>query len=743
MKRFLIIVVTIGMFGLCRHGPAAAEKTAPAGGLAGYWRLGEDQGLVAMDRSGRANHGTLTGGVTRTSGEIPALAFDGRDGCVDCGADDSLSLHGKAFSLVAWIDIDQAPGTILSKELGGKHWPEYVLTVLPDRRVRASFWTANTPLGVMTVTSRNALSPGRWYHVAAAYDGSVFTLYVDGVKDGENGEVFGSPYAGNSRLFIGAAHHTGGAAGHFNGRIADVAVFSRCLSASQVAVCHAEGVAALAASDSPEAQQERILTRTAMTEAMPRPSVDPSQNKRLFLDDHHIESMQGLTRVLHRPVKHPGNPVLRREHRWEDAGLQSRTPPQWIPEEGVWKLWYLASETRWGDAPDVCHMCLATSADGIVWEKPLLHVFNYHGSVANNVFLTSLFENIVYAPHLTGTPYHYRGLAGALGRWPVASKDGVSWKATGAARIESGDESFMTYDETTGLYLATVKVNGPYGRAVALSTSSDFWNWSEPELNFHADEHDQVLGKERIEAALADPNRLVPSTAPVPEKFRTDVYNMPVFPYEGLYVGLPCMFDQTGPLPTGNQNGFLYVELVSSRDLKTWHRVADRAVFIGSGPKGTYDCGMIISVGRPVVRYDELWFYYNGFTITHGPCDPVAAPQGICLATLRLDGFVSLDAGEREGELRTRPMPVSARHLFVNVDAPAGALRAEVLTTEGVPVPGFSLDRCVPVVGDRLKLEVKWEGQDDLSALMGADVQVRFTLSQADFYAFWFAERVE
>jgi hypothetical protein len=304
--------------------------------------------------------------------------------------------------------------------------------------------------------------------------------------------------------------------------------------------------------------------------------------------------------------------------------------------------------------------------------------------------------------------------------------------------MESGDESFLTYDETRGQYLATVKVGGPYGRCVALSTSPNFQDWTPPELIFHADERDQELGRERIQAALADPGRLVPSTPPVPGEFRTDVYNMPIFPYEGLYLGLPCIFDQTGPLPDGNQNGFLYVELASSRDLRNWQRVADRAVFIGSGPKGSSDCGMICSAGRPLIHDDELWFYYNGFTTTHGPCEQVRAPQGICLARLRRDGFVSLDAGDREGRLLTKPLVVEGPHLFVNVEAPQGVIRAEVLTPQGPPLTGFSLDQGLPVRGDQIKAELRWEGRDDFSEWVGQKVQIRFLLRQARFYAFWF-----
>ena len=46
------------------------------------------------------------------------------------------------------------------------------------------------------------------------------------------------------------------------------------------------------------------------------------------------------------------------------------------------------------------------------------------------------------------------------------------------------------------------------------------------------------------------------------------------------------------------------------------------------------------------------------------------------LATLRLDGFASINAGAEEGRLLTRPLGFTGRHLHVNaVVAPDGELR--------------------------------------------------------------------
>ena len=89
---------------------------------------------------------------------------------------------------------------------------------------------------------------------------------------------------------------------------------------------------------------------------------------------------------------------------------------------------------------------------------------------------------------------------------------------------------------------------------------------------------------------------------------------MPAFAYQGIYIGMPMKFHQSGPTPIGNQDGFHHVELVTSRDLEHWTPVADRAVFIPNAPvgPGVYDTGTIVPPTRPIVRDGELWFYYSG-----------------------------------------------------------------------------------------------------------------------------------
>jgi hypothetical protein len=137
--------------------------------------------------------------------------------------------------------------------------------------------------------------------------------------------------------------------------------------------------------------------------------------------------------------------------------------------------------------------------------------------------------------------------------------------------------------------------------------------------------------------------------------------------------------------------------------------------------------------GCCLVVGDQLYFYAGGTKWGGGSFDP----NHTGLAVLRRDGFTSMDAGEAEGSLTTRPLRFSGRYLFVNVAAPRGALRAEVLDEQGQPIAPFTADNCEPVRADRTKTEMKWKGAADLSAVSGRPVRFRFHLQNGGLYAFW------
>jgi len=96
-----------------------------------------------------------------------------------------------------------------------------------------------------------------------------------------------------------------------------------------------------------------------------------------------------------------------------------------------------------------------------------------------------------------------------------------------------------------------------------------------------------------------------------------------------------------------------------------------------------------------------------------------------------------MDADETGGTLTTRPVRFSGRYLFVNVDAPEGELRVEILDREGRPIAPFSAAACNAIRGDSARARVTWLDAADLARLAGEAVRLRFHLTRGQLYSFW------
>ena len=110
--------------------------------------------------------------------------------------------------------------------------------------------------------------------------------------------------------------------------------------------------------------------------------------------------------------------------------------------------------------------------------------------------------------------------------------------------------------------------------------------------------------------------------------------------------------------------------------------------------------------------------------------------------TLRLDGFVSVNAGWKGGELIPKPIEFTGDRLDLNFStSAAGGIRVEIQDADGQPVPGFTLADCEEVFGDEIDRTVQWQNGSDVSSLSGKTVRLRFVLKDADLYALKFNPR--
>ena len=455
----------------------------------------------------------------------------------------------------------------------------------------------------------------------------------------------------------------------------------------------------------------------------------------LFLDDFLVGHLYNVTRAIHPVQKYAGNPVIRADLPTDGTLIDIRSGPAWDEQEKVWKIWYIASGDGTGCG-------FARSKDGIHWEKPALGLVERNGRKDNNLVMVkdnpkAFVQHVLLDP--TAPPERrFKGVIGGNFRKPVVSADGYVFTPLDVPPIPSQDESHLTWDNWQKQYLLTVKLRGPFGRSVFLSLSKDFERWSSPELIYHADTQDQILGAEHIREVAANP-RMQRPTINHPEEYRTEIYNMPIFDYEGIYIGLPTYFEASGYIPSiKNQDGVSAVKLATSRDLRTWTRVGDRKHFIPISEMGAgvLDTGQILAASHPIRMGDELWIYYSGITARYNPNDKNYY-GGIHLGKLRRDGFVSFQAGAEDGVLETRAVRFEGNHLYVNADVSRGELRAEIMDAKGQNVlPGWGFDRCALVTGDQLRAELRWEGRA-VQELHGQHVRLRFQFKQADLYSFW------
>jgi hypothetical protein len=106
---------------------------------------------------------------------------------------------------------------------------------------------------------------------------------------------------------------------------------------------------------------------------------------------------------------------------------------------------------------------------------------------------------------------------------------------------------------------------------------------------------------------------------------------------------------------------------------------------------------------------------------------------------LRIDGLTSVQANFAGGEFVTRPLTFTGEQLTINyATSAAGSVKVEVQDATGTPIPGFTLDDCPELYGDRLDQTVNWTAGSSLKTLAGQTIRLRFVMRDADLYALQF-----
>lgn len=189
------------------------------------------------------NNGTLQNGTGFSVGKVgQGFTFDGADDQVTI-PDNANQNGGTNLTIEAWINPSSLPhgGTILQKRTSG-NIGGYVLEPTQTSGGGAPNGLQFVVMigGVYsTLNPANVLSPNVWQHVSATYDGAFMRIYVNSI------EVANKPQTGAidnvaAPIVIGrnAANFTG-----FPGKIDEISVYNRALSAEEVASISNAGIA--------------------------------------------------------------------------------------------------------------------------------------------------------------------------------------------------------------------------------------------------------------------------------------------------------------------------------------------------------------------------------------------------------------------------------------------------------------------------------------------------------------------
>ncbi len=174
---------------------------------------------VLDDATGRQHHGTLDTG----SGDVDnkarpgqagayALALDGIDDHAVVAPHAGLRLDHGRFTLAAWVyPTPEHAGRYPILDSGAYHVPGYrypFLHVVNRTQIQAGFGDGG---GINTFTTGDVLTENQWSHVVATFDGTTYTLYVDGVERMATDQFAGQRPHSSRRFDVGRGTDTGGA----------------------------------------------------------------------------------------------------------------------------------------------------------------------------------------------------------------------------------------------------------------------------------------------------------------------------------------------------------------------------------------------------------------------------------------------------------------------------------------------------------------------------------------------------
>ena len=467
------------------------------------------------------------------------------------------------------------------------------------------------------------------------------------------------------------------------------------------------------------------------------------QRRELFVDHFLIEKLSGTHLQLHAPRDE--GIALKFDKPWE--GLFSGYATIVTLDDGRLRAYYRGKAVANKDGSEEELTCCAESADGRVWTKPELDIFEVMGTRKNNAVLmsaqTATHNFCPFRDDRPGVPAgeRFKALGGTMEgggltawkspdgyRWQKMAADPVITKAMVPYKYMFDSQNVPFWSAAEGKYLAYYRVFEKDIRRIVRSESADFLKWSPPVL--------MEYRNPEVEA-------------PIEHLYTNQTH--PYFRAPHLYVSIAARFMPGRRVLTDEQAAAIKVNPGYFKDTSDAIFMTTRPAE-GAAHLGFYDRTFLEGFIRGGIgaqnwvsrtNYPALNVVPTGASemsvfVNQDYAQPTAHLRRY---SMRLDGFASLRTGYAGGHAVTRPLVFSGRELSLNFStSAAGGVKVGFEDADGKASSGFSVEDCVTQIGNELDRKVTWKSGTDVSSLAGKPVRLRFSMKDADIFSFEFTK---
>lgn len=468
--------------------------------------------------------------------------------------------------------------------------------------------------------------------------------------------------------------------------------------------------------------------------------ISVNTGRQLFVDSFLVAATT-LEPVFHTPTFYPSNPILRGDKEWEKTTLG--VPYADGFSDGVWydesddkfKLWYRTGAGKYLQRDhQTFYTCYAESSDGKHWIKQDLKVQPGTNIVqmSDRDASTTWLDKRETDPDKRFKMFNVERRPNEQ-KWQYMLKyspDGIHWSETIAQSGDIYDRSTAFYNPFTNKWVLSMRQTNQVSYR-----SRSYLEHDDPEMAVSLAHRIRTENNDKHIVYWFAPDDKEPIHPKYPD-IRPGIYNFDVIAYESIMLGFYSVWqgpdnDICDELDIQKRNE---IALGYSRDGFHFSRPT-HTLFMGVNET---DCAwnwgnMQSIVGTPLIIGDSLYFYCSGKTNNYIKTGSYASTG---LATLRRDGFVSMQAGKKEGYLLTEKLSFDGFYFFVNANV-KGKLLVELVDEKGTPIVGFTKEECIAMKADSCKYLISWKKKKDLSALAGQNIQVKFYLTDGELYAFW------